>query len=315
MTEKTERIVITGGSGLVGRALTKILVADGFDVVILSRSPQKVQNLPQNARAIRWDTETADGWLDEADGAAAIVNLAGPNLAGQGFFPQRWTEERRHYLRQSRIDAGKAVVDAVERAENKPGVVIQASAIGYYGARDDEILDEDAAPGDDYLARLCVDWENSTRPVEAHGVRRAVVRSGLVLSTEEGSLPRVILPYKLFVGGPFGSGDQWWSWIHLHDEARAIRFLLENDEAQGAYNLTSPNPKTNDDFGRTLARVMGRPHLIPVPGFAMRAAFGEVSMVVLEGQRVLPRRLQELGFTFEYPQLEAALRHLFRQDI
>lgn len=315
MTNEEKRVVITGGSGLVGRVLTKSLAADGYDVVILSRSPEKVENLPPNVRAIGWDTQTADGWLQEADAATAIVNLAGPNLAGEGFFPQRWTEERKKYLRQSRIDAGNAVVDAVERAENKPGVVIQASAVGYYGTHEDEILDEDAPPGDDYLARLCVDWEDSTLPVEEHGVRRAIVRSGIVLSTKEGSLPRVILPYRLFVGGPFGSGKQWWSWIHLHDEARAIRFLVENADAWGPFNLTSPNPKTNSDFGRTLARVMGRPHLIPVPEFAMRAAFGEVSMVVLEGQRVIPRRLQELGFTFEYPQLEAALRHLFRQNI
>lgn len=310
-----KRVVITGGSGLIGRTLTASLTADGYEVIILSRSPQEVKNLPQNARAVGWDTQTADGWLEQANGAAAIVNLAGPNLAGDGFFPQRWTDERKQYLRQSRLDAGKAVVDAVQRAANKPGAVIQASGVGYYGPHGDEILDEDASPGDDYLARLCIDWEDSTRAVEEHGVRRAIIRSGLVLSTKEGSLPRVILPYKLFVGGPFGSGKQWWSWIHLHDEARAVRFLIENAGAQGPFNLTSPNPVTNDEFGRALARVMGRPHFIPVPGFAMRTLFGDVSTVVLDGQHVVPRRLQELGFTFEYPQLEAALRDLFRQDI
>jgi uncharacterized protein (TIGR01777 family) len=274
-----------------------------------------VQDLPQNARAVGWDTRTADGWLEEADGATAIVNLAGPNLAGPGFLPSRWTDKQKQYLRQSRLEAGKAVVDAVRRVENRPRVVIQASAIGYYGTRGDEVVDESTPPGDDFLAKLCVDWERSTAEVEEYGVRRAIIRSGLVLSTKEGSLPRVILPYKLFVGGPFGSGKQWWSWIHLHDEVRAIRFLIDTADAQGPFNLTSPNALTNDAFGRTLARVVERPHLIPVPAFAMRAAFGEVAMVVLEGQRVVPRRLQELGFSFQYPDLEPALRHLFHNDL
>jgi len=309
------RIIVTGGSGLVGRALTANLAADGHEIIVLSRSPKTVKDLPQHARAVGWDTRTADGWLEEADGATAIVNLAGPNIAGEGFFPSRWTGERKEYLRQSRLKVGGAVVDAVRRAKDYPRVVIQASAVGYYGPHDDKVIDESNGPGDDFLAGLCVDWENSTAAVEQYGVRRAIIRGGLVLSTQEGSLPRVLLPYKLFAGGPFGSGKQWWSWIHLHDEVRAIRFLIDNAEAEGAFNLTSPNPLINDDFGRTLARVMGRPHLIPVPAFAMRAAFGEVAMVVLTGQRVLPRRLQELGFQFEYPELETALRHLLQHQI
>lgn len=309
------RIVITGGSGLIGRALTRNLTTDGHEVVILSRSPEQVTDLPPNARAVGWDTESADGWLHEADGATAIVNLAGPNIAGDSFFPTRWSDQRRRYLVQSRLEAGAAVVDAVKRADQPPSVVIQASAIGYYGPRGNEIVDESDGPADDFLAQLCVDWENSTAAVEELGVRRAVVRSGLVLSTKEGSLPRVILPYKLFVGGPFGNGKQWWSWIHLHDEVRAIRFLIENAAASGPFNLTAPEPLTNSDFGRTLGRVMGRPHLIPIPGFAMRAAFGEVADVVLTGQRVIPRRLQEHGFDFQFSALQPALQHLFQNDI
>lgn len=309
------RIVITGGSGLIGRALTRNLTRDGHEVVILSRSPEQVTDLPPNARAVGWDTESADGWLDEADGATAIVNLAGPNIAGDSFFPTRWSDQRRRYLLQSRLEAGAAVVDAVKRADQPPSVVIQASAIGYYGPRGNEIVDESDGPADDFLAQLCVQWENSTAAVEELGVRRAVVRSGLVLSTKEGSLPRVILPYKLFVGGPFGNGKQWWSWIHLHDEVRAIRFLIENAAASGPFNLTAPQPLTNNDFGRTLGRVMGRPHLIPIPGFAMRAAFGEVADVVLTGQRVIPRRLQEHGFDFQFSALQPALQHLFQNDI
>lgn len=312
---ENKRVIITGGSGLIGRALTEKLTGAGYEVVILSRSPQEVSGLPQRARAIGWDAQTGEGWLHEANGAYAIINLAGPNLAGEGFFPTRWTPERKQYLRQSRLDAGAAVIDALNRIDERPSVLIQASATGYYGPRGSEPFDESAAPGDDFLARLCVDWENSTVAAEQLGVRRAVIRSGLVLSTKDASLPRVILPYKLFVGGPFGSGKQWWSWIHLLDEVRAIRFLIEHPTAKGPFNLTSPNPLTNDDFGRALAREMGRPHLIPVPAFAMRAAFGEVSSVVLTGQRVLPRRLQELGFEFEFPELRPAFRHLFKHDL
>lgn len=315
MSEEMKRVIITGGSGLIGRALTADLADDGYEIIVLSRTPEDVRNLPAGARAVGWDSETAKGWAELADGATAIVNLAGASLAGEGFFPTRWTSERRRIILESRLQAGSAVADAVRRAGSKPGVVIQASAIGYYGPRGDEVISEGEEPGDDFLARVCVDWEDCTAEVEKHGVRRAIIRSGLVLSTQDGSLPRVMLPYKLFVGGPFGDGKQWWSWIHLHDEVRAIRFLIDTAEAEGAFNLTSPNPLTNDAFGRILAQVMGRPHLIPVPAFAMRALFGEVASVVLEGQRVLPRRLLDLGFEFAYPQLEPALRHLFRQSI
>lgn len=304
------KVIITGGSGMVGRALTANLAADGHEVVVLSRTPGEVRGLPDNARAVAWDARSGDGWLEEAEGATAIVNLAGPNIAGNNFFPSRWTTKQRDYLRQSRLEVGAAVVDAVRRVQQRPEVVIQASAIGYYGPRGDEPVDESAAAGNDFLASVAISWEDSSKEVEELGVRRAVIRSGLILSTQEGSLPRVLLPYRLFVGGPFGNGKQWWSWIHLHDEANAIRFLIENKEARGPFNLTAPNPLSNDKFGRTLARVLNRPHLIPIPAFAMRAAFGEVAMVVLSGQRVMPGRLLELGFKFDFPELEPALRHL-----
>lgn len=307
------RVIITGGSGLIGRTVTNSLVGDGHEVIILSRSPGRLTDLPQGVRAVGWDSRSADGWGHLADGATAIVNLAAENLAGDGFFPSRWTPERKQRIRQSRLDAGRAVVQAVEQVENKPEVLIQASAIGYYGTHKDEVIGEEHPPGDDFLAQLCVEWEESTAAVEEMGVRRAIARTGLVLSTEDGSLPRVLLPYKLFVGGPFGDGQQWWSWIHLQDEARAIRFLIDTEAARGPFNLTAPNPLTNDQFGRTLARVLDRPHFFPVPGFLMRALFGEVSMVVLEGQRVIPQRLQEMGFEFNYKQLQPALQDVLAE--
>lgn len=308
------RVIITGGSGMIGRILTKNLAADGHEVIILSRSPGRVNGLPENARAVGWDTRTADGWGHLADGADAIVNLAGASIAGTGFLPDRWTPEKRHEIRQSRLEAGRGVVDAVEQAAKKPGVVIQASAVGYYGTDEEATFTEDSPPGNDFLADVCVEWEASTAPVEEHGVRRAIIRTaGMVLSPDEGALPRVMLPYRLFVGGPFGNGQQWWSWIHPVDEARAIRFLLDTEEASGPFNLTAPNPVRNDTFGKTLGKVLNRPHLLPVPAFAMRALLGEVANVVVNGQRVIPERLQALGFQFRYPTLERALTDLLQE--
>lgn len=307
------RVIVTGGSGLIGRALTRNLAADNHEVIVLTRSPGRVSGLPENARAVGWDTRSADGWGHLASGAGAIVNLAGASIAGESFFPARWTPERRHRIRQSRLEAGQAVTEAIVQAREKPQVVIQSSAIGYYGTAKEETFTEESPPGDDFLADLSVEWEASTAAVESEGVRRAIIRSGMVLSPRGGALPRVLLPYRLFIGGPFGNGQQWWSWIHLEDEARAIRFLIEEEQASGPFNLAAPNPVRNDTFGKTLAEVLGRPHLLPVPGFAMRAAFGDVATVVLDGQQVLPERLQALGFTFRFPRLEPALQDLLQE--
>jgi uncharacterized protein (TIGR01777 family) len=305
------RILITGGTGLIGRALSANLAADGNEVIVLSRSPERVTPFPDGVRAERWDARTAEGWGHLADGAAAIVNLAGASLAGEGFFPTRWTDERRRVIRDSRLDASHAVVEAVAQAEQKPRVVIQSSAVGYYGFHGDEVLTEEAEPGDDWAARFTAEeWEPSTLPVEEMGVRRVVVRTGVVLSTEGGALPRLLLPFRLFAGGPMGSGDQWYSWVHLQDQVRALRFLIETEEARGSYNLTAPEPATNGELAKLIGQLMGRPSFVPVPGFAMRLAFGEVAEVVLKGQRAVPQRLLDLGFEFCFPAAEAALQDL-----
>jgi uncharacterized protein (TIGR01777 family) len=305
------RVVITGGTGLIGRALSTNLAADGHEVIVLSRSPERATHLPDGVRAERWDARTANGWGHLADGADAIVNLAGASLAGEGFFPTRWTEERLRVIRESRIHAGRAVVEAMEQAEHKPRVVVQSSTVGYYGFHGDEDLTEEAEPGDDWGGHFTAEiWEPSTAPVEQMGVRRVVVRSGVVFSIEDGALPRLLLPFRLFAGGPMGSGDQWYSWIHLKDEVRALRFLIETEEAGGAYNLTAPSPVKNGELAKLIGRLMGRPSWIPVPGFAMRLAFGEVADVVLKGQRAVPQRLLDLGFEFRFPTAEAALEDL-----
>ncbi len=195
-------------------------------------------------------------------------------------------------------------------AARKPAVVVQSSAIGYYGPHADEPLTEDAPPGDDFLARLCVAWEAAAAPLDELGVRRVTLRTGVVLSTAGGAFPRLLLPFRLFAGGPMGNGRQWMSWIHLADEVAAIRFLLAREDAAGPFNLTAPEPLTNAQFSRLLGRIMRRPAFLPVPAFAMRLALGEAATIVLDGQRVLPRRLQELGFAFRFPTAEAALRDL-----
>lgn len=305
------RVIITGGTGLIGTALAKSLVQDGHEVIVLTRSPKQDTDLPSSVRLEHWDTQTAAGWGQLADGAGAIVNFAGANLAGEGFLPTRWTPERKKLILESRINAGKAVVEAVKAAKNKPSVVIQASAVGYYGPQGDQDIAEDAPPGDDFPARVCVDWEASTAEVEDLGVRRVIARTGIVCSFKGGALPRMALPFKFFAGGPLGSGKQQYPWIHIDDEVSAIRWLIENPDASGPFNLSAPNPLPNAEFARALGKAMGRPSLIPTPGFVFQLAFGEVASIVLTGQRAIPKRLLEHGFQFRYPNAEEALRDLY----
>lgn len=301
------RVVITGGTGLIGRALATDLAASGRDVIVLSRSPERATDLPAGVRAVRWDGRTAQGWGHLVGGAEAVVNLAGENLAAG-----RWTAARRARIRESRLHAGAAVVEAIRAADEKPRLLIQASAVGYYGPRGDEELAETAPPGNDFLARLCLEWEASTAAVEGLGVRRASIRSGLVLSAHGGALPRLLLPFRFFAGGRLGTGRQWYPWIHLADEVAAIRFLIEAEGVDGPINLTAPRPVTNAALSATIGRVLGRPALLPTPGFALRLALGDMATVVLDGQRAVPARLLALGFRFRFTEIEAALRDLLR---
>lgn len=299
------RVIIAGGTGLIGRALAADLAADGRDVIVLSRSPERATGLPAGVRAERWDGRTAQGWGHLADGADAIVNLAGENLAAG-----RWTPERRARIRESRLRAGAAVVEAIRDVAAKPRVLIQASAVGYYGPRGDEELTEDAAPGDDFLARLCLEWEASTAAVTGFGVRRATIRTGIVLSPQGGALPRLVLPFRFFAGGRLGSGRQWYPWIHLADEVAAIRFLIDTEAASGPANLTAPHPVTNATMSAAIGRVLGRPALLPVPSAALRLTLGDMATAVLDGQRAVPARLLALGYRFQFPDVEKALRDL-----
>ena len=304
------RVIITGGSGLIGRALTESLVSDGHEVIILSRNPAKISHLSAGAKAVGWDARTAAGWGPLADAAEAIVNLAGESIKGKGFLPSRWNRRRKLSILQSRLDAGAAVVEAVQQASRKPKVVVQASAVGYYGPRGEEAVKEQDIPGGDFLAGVCAGWEASTASVEKLGVRRVVVRTGLPLTLKGGAFPPLALPFRLFAGNTYGSGRQFYPWIHFSDMLAALRFFIDNSRASGPYNLSAPNPVSNRDFARTLGRVMRRPAWLPVPRFALQFAFGEVSTVVMDGQRAEPQKLLKEGFKFRYPDLEPALRDL-----
>jgi uncharacterized protein len=306
------RVIIAGGSGLIGRELTSSLITAGDDVVILSRNPAKVKEMPPGVRVYPWDGITVQEWGKQIENIDVVVNLTGENLSGERFLPTRWTKARKLRIVQSRLNSGKALTKAIAMADTKPSVFVQASGIGFYGTQQERTLTEVDGSGNDFSANLCKEWEASSQPVESMAIRRVVVRNGVVLSTKGGALPLLLLPYKLFVGGRLGNGHQIYSWIHVLDEIKVIEFLIRNPRGEGVYNLTSPNPVANDEFGRTIGKVMNRPHYFHIPGFAMQLAFGEVASMVLEGQKVLPHKLLEVGYEFKFPWLENALRDLLQ---
>lgn len=300
-------ILISGGSGFIGTALTDSLLADGHQVVILTRNPQKAI-VNKGAKSIGWEDLGDPKGVDLLSQVEAVVNLAGENI-GAG----PWTKKRKERILSSRLMAGKVLTEAIRKVGRRPKVFIQASAVGYYGACQAEPVTETSPAGSDYLAEVCKAWEASTRSVEELGVRRAVIRTGVVLSKDEGALPRMLLPYRLFVGGPLGRGKQGFPWIHPADEVAAIRFLMEKETAVGVFNLCSPNPLSNADFGRNLARALKRPYWLPVPAIALRLLLGEMSTLVLDGQFMIPARLQELGFRFYFENAGSALEDLINK--
>lgn len=309
------RIIITGGTGLIGRALAKNLTAAKHEVILLTRDPQWVVGMPEAARIVRWDGKTAQGWGELADGAGAIINLAGQSIAGESLsdiFFTRWSKTYKASILNSRLNAGKAVTEAITAAKNKPALLLQASAVGFYGPRAAEPVDESTPAGSDFLAQVCQQWEQSTQSVESLGVRRVILRTGLVLAPKGGILPIMALPFRLFAGGPIGSGKQYIPWIHLQDEIGAIEFLLKHPQASGAYNLTAPQPLTNAEFGRALGRVLFRPAFIPTPAFALKLVLGEKATLVLDGQNAIPRRLLAEGYQFKFTDAHSALQDLLK---
>lgn len=297
-------VLITGGTGLIGRALTQSLLVDGHKVWSLTRSPERAV-LSLGCTAAGWDGRTAKSWGELINEMDAIVNLAGVNTAS---WP--WTEARKQSFWNSRVWAGQAVVEAIRLAKKKPKVLVQMSGIGHYGMHG-EPATESTPPAGDFSARLTVAWEFSSQPVEELGVRRAVVRTAPVLSRDNIILKLMELPARLFFGGRLGSGQQTLPWIHIADEVGAIRFLLDEERAHGSYNLIAPEATSNADFTRALARQLKRPYWFHVPAFLMRLVLGEMGNMVLEGRPAQPKRLLEAGFEFKYPTLDSALKELY----
>ena len=300
-----KRIVISGGSGFIGSALALKLVTDGYEVVILTRAGIS-RNTTGGIRFVQWDAKTSGNWESELEAADSVVNLAGENIGGG-----LWTKKRKDRILNSRLSGGKALVTAINKCSNKPKLFIQASAIGIYGVSETLTMYENSPLGNDFLSEIARQWEGSTKDLELSGVRRAIIRTGIVLDLKEGAFPLVLLPYRLFFGGRLGSGRQWFSWIHLKDEVDAIAYIIEN-KLEGIFNLTAPNPVSNNELGKLISNVTKRPNWFPVPGILLRLLLGEMSTLVLDGQQVLPVRLIDAGYKFSFEQFEAALHDLLR---
>jgi len=296
------KILVTGSTGLVGTALVQALARDGHTVCRLMRPQSTAVGTTKEGFDVAWNPVT--GELGGAGvGADAVVNLAGASIAGG-----RWTKEGKELLRTSRIDATRALVNALAKMNARPRVLVSASAIGIYGDRGDEVLTEESKPGTDFLAGLAREWEAEASKAEALGVRVVLARFGIILARHGGALAKMLLPFKLGPGGRLGSGKQWMSWITLEDVIGIVRFVIENGTVRGALNVVAPNAVQNAEFTKTLAKALRRPALFPAPAFALRLALGEMAdALLLSSQRVSPQKLQQLGYSFAFSQLSAAL--------
>lgn len=300
------KIVLAGATGFIGQKLIEKLLEEKHSLILLTRNPDKVKKqFGDSVVALRWDARSTGDWFDSFDGVDAVINLVGESIAAK-----RWDEPQKELLLNSRIDATRIVVQAIEKASARPSVLINASAVGYYGDVPDDTVTELYPAAIDFLGTLSEQWENEAQRAEKLGVRVACLRIGIVLGGGGGALEKMVMPFKFFVGGPLGSGNQWFPWIHRDDVINSIYFILTNDKIYGAVNLTAPNPVTMNNFCKTLGSVLRRPSWMPVPVFVLKLVVGEFAQFLLAGQKAVPEKLLKNGYSFLYSDLEKALRNI-----
>ncbi len=296
------KVLITGATGLVGGFLSKYLLHKGHQVIAMGRRPQHSLATDDFFTYISADPAFPGSWQDQVQAVDAIINLAGKNIF------HYWTEASKQEMHASRIETTRNLVGAI--SDNQAPILMSASAIGYYGDRGEERLTERSDPGDDYLAGLSLDWEKEAQKAEDKGARVALLRFGIVLDQKGGALAKMLPAFRFFAGGPLGSGRQWFSWIHIQDLAAAVEMILENQDLVGAFNLCAPQPVRNQQYAQALGKALGRPALLRVPSFAIKALMGELGGVMLGSQRCFPEKLQQLQFKFQFPDIETALADL-----
>lgn len=293
------KVLITGASGLIGSALQKSFREKGWELLLASRKE------PKSDEDVKWDIEDGFAEPELLEGLDAVVHLA-----GEGISALRWTDEKKKAIRESRVLGTRSVVEAISKLTKKPKVLIAASAIGFYGDRGDEVMTETSTAGKTFLAEVSKEWEAESRRAEDSGIRTVLLRTGIVLSKDGGALGTMLTPFKFGVGGIIGSGKQWMSWISLDDHIAIINYAIENESLRGAVNAVSPNPVTNEEFTTTLGEVLYRPTFLPLPEFAVNLVLGEMGdALLLASTRVEPRRLEDIGFKFQYPDLKKAVEH------
>lgn len=300
------KIVVTGATGLVGKELCKKLVERKNEVIVFTRDVKKAaRSLPYIKNFVEWDNKRMAEWTDELNGKDAVIHLAGANISGK-----RWNKDYKKEIFDSRIISTRNLVNAIKKVSLKPSVFIASSAVGYYGDCSNEILIEEKPAGKDFLSNLCKEWEGEAGKVEAISVRRVSLRTGIVLSRESGALKKMLLPFKLFLGGPIGNGKQWFPWIHIEDLINIYLYALENPNIKGAVNAASPNPVLMKEFAKTLGKILRRPSIFPVPKLIMKIAAGEIAEYIVMSQRTSVEKILSSGYKFKFGNLEDALRDL-----